>query len=275
MGPDGVTCTSGYYDAGTIGNATSLALPSKPQNISIDYTWLSNASVPVTQAFDAVGDPRYVPYLDLMGQSGSPFANNYNWFFRNLSTDSSGAAYTAFLPDAIFNSYSGGQGNVDVPKLYRLIREGMMLTTSVYTAVNGWSNYYFGIGGEIGGDSSNDLPSPGVVCDGGPWNESGTYNVDEIIGSATNGASWVRATNGWYSRPFIGELWPDSLYQSDWSGHAANASWGNLKNSKHSGIAYRDAITNFDQTYAVTYTAGGIAYTGTYAAAPATPTILG
>ncbi|HXB97270.1 MAG TPA: hypothetical protein VNZ54_04405, partial [bacterium] len=166
---------------------------------------------------------------------------------------------------------SGGQGNVDVPKLYRLIREGVMQTTSIYTAVNGWSNYYFGLGGEIGGDSSNDLPSPGVVCDGGPWNTSGNYKVDEIIGSQTNGASWVRTTNGWISRPYLGELWPDSLYQSDWSGHASNSSWGNLKNTGNSGVSYRDAITNFDTTNQTSYTAGvnaaspySASQTGTY-----------
>ena len=268
VGPDGVTCTSGYISQDTV-TTTAMVLPSKPQNMSIDYTWLLAANVPVTQAFDAMGDPRYVPYLDLMSTSAGPFANNYNWFFRNLaggSADASGTSYKPFIADATFNSYSGGQGNVDVPKLYRLIREGVMLTTSVYTAVDGWSNYYFGVGGEIGGDSSNDLPAPGVVCDGAPWNQTGTYKVDEIIGSQTNGASWVRSTNGWFSRPYIGELWPDALYQSDWSGHAANTSWGNLKNAQHSGVAYRDSITNFDATYPVTYTAGGVAFSGTYGA---------
>jgi hypothetical protein len=274
VGPGGLTCTSGYVDVNTVGSATTLTMPSSPQNLSVDYTWMNSTEVPVTQAFDAVGDPRYVPYLDLMGTNTGPFANNYNWFFRALNGDQSGAAYTAFVPMATFNGYSGGQGNVDVPKLYRLIREGVMMTTSVYTAVNGWSNYYFGLGGEIGGDSSNDLPSA-VQCDGGPWNTTGVQSIDEIIGNSeisgvlapggNNGASWVRSTNGWYSRPFIGELWPDSLYQSDWSGHHGLVSWGNLRNNQNGGgISYRYPISTFTQTDAVTYTAGGVSYTGTY-----------
>ncbi len=52
--------------------------------------------------------------------------------------------------------------------------------------------------------------------------------------------------------PFIGELWPDSAYATDWSYNAiSTTAWGNLRNSHASPIAgswQRDAWQNCDVT---------------------------
>lgn len=257
VGPYGVTCTSGIIDLDEQANDYNLELPSRPQNCSTSYFYLTATAVPPTQQFDAMGDPRFVPYLDMM--SGSyPFSDNYNWYFRNLAgtnPDGSGATYKPFITMATSNGYGGtAQPNLDVPKLFALIREGVMISHSVYNSIAGYSAYYVGVGGEMGGDSSNSLTN-GLVAYGGPWNSNSTKYIDEILGSAEDGqrshaisydgAVWVR-TSSWKSMPYIGELWPDKLYQSDWEDNTSNATWGNLRNTQQSGSAYRDVIGNFD-----------------------------
>ena len=247
IGPYGVTCTTGYLDANTQGNNYNLQMPDRPQDLSTTYAYLTASAVPITESYDVMGDPRYVPYLDMMHSGTTGFADNYNWFFRDLTTDSSGAWYTQYVPNAKFNDYNG-QPNIDVPKAFMLIREGVMISRSIYTSVCGWSAYYIGGGGEIGGDSDNALTNA-VPTYGGPWNSnSAPFYVDEIIGAST----WVRNSAGWMSMPFIGELWPDNQYHSDWASNGTtgtSATWGNLRNILQGGNAYRDSIANFGKTY--------------------------
>jgi hypothetical protein len=263
IGPYGVSCVTGVYDPNLYATATSLTLPARPTNYSSAYFWVSNdpGDVPNTESFDAVGDPRFMPYADLLDYSGAPgtagqFQGNYNWFFRNFSKAGSytdggqHAYYKNFIPSAVFDHYNAQQ-NIDIPKLFGLIREGVMLCNGVYTAMAGWSSYYAGQGGEIGGDNSNDFNS-GVPMDGGPWNGAGSvYNIDEIIGqgNTASGASYItNSGNTWWCLPFVGELWPDSAYDAQWySGNASNVNgWGNLNNTGHSGSWYRMTTSSLE-----------------------------
>jgi hypothetical protein len=245
LGPFGVTCTTGYFNPNDYDSATTLSLPPRPSNYSATYTWY-NVPVPATERFDAVGDPRFVPYRDVIGQqtAGSPLQmGGYNWYFRDFSGD---ADYNFMIPEASRFRYNN-QPNVDVPKLFMLWREGILLSTAIYNSLSGYSNYYIGIGGEIGGDSSNKTTN-GVPIYGGPWNSTTTtYYVDEIIGrdgrGSTNvdGATVVRSSSTtWVSLPFLGELWPDELYESDWYNAGGMSTWGNLRNARQGGSSYRD-----------------------------------
>lgn len=271
IGPYGVTCTSGVYDPTVYQSLTTLPLPQRPQNFSSAYFYMSesNTTVPVTERFDAVGDPRFMPYADVVDYSGDTdgtFQGNYNWFFRNMN-DGTGSNndslqwqyYNPFLNSANWDHYSGNQQNIDIPKLLGLIREGVMISNSVYTAMSGWDTYYAGQGGELGGDTSN-LLNHGVPIYGGPWGSSSTtYYADEILGQSeysqvqTDGASYVVAgssgTPSWWSLPFVGELWPDSQYVSNWEGWnpantGNNLTWGNLNNNQMGGTSWRVPMQN-------------------------------
>jgi hypothetical protein len=285
IGPNGVSCNSGVYDTYMYSGYTDLSMPAHPQNFSSAYFWISPTAVPFTERFDAVGDPRFVPYADVLDYTGAEgasvllggFNGGYNWFWRNFQdnanqTPSYGTSayadgvqneyYTEFLTKATNDHYdstqpSGAPGpNFDVPKLFGLIRQGVMISNGIYTAMAGFDSYYAGEGGEIGGDNSNDFQH-GMPCYGGPWGSpSNSYYVDEIIGQyGTNGTSaqvdgavyvvtGTSSTNiGWYSRPYVGELWPDGLYQSSWesSNSYSNQTWGNLNNLEQGGSAFRMA----------------------------------
>jgi hypothetical protein len=255
IGPDSLGCSTGYWDIGNYGSATTLTLPTKPQNISTTYAWVGT-TVPYTERQDIMGDPRYIPYADMLSlPAGQPFADNYNWYFKNIADTTLydyQADYVPFLTQAVNDRYNG-QPNIDIPKAFQLWREGILFTNSIYTSVTGWSSYYLGAGGEIGGDSANSLGTgPGVIAYNGPWGSTGSSGHDEI----TNSDSIVR-TSTWYSMPFIGELWPDSSYASDWSSTGGMASWGNLRNNQQGGSAYRAAWENcsvssppqYNQTY--------------------------
>jgi hypothetical protein len=163
---------------------------------------------------------------------------NYNWFFKDLRSNAypdRQTEFEPFLPHAIYDRYNG-QPNFDVPKLFALWREGVVASRSIYTSMTGYSSYYIGAGGEIGGDEANKLSNGGVPAYSGPWNAGGSGGKEEIIGSAV----LVRNAN-WRSRPELGELWPDASYASDWHSAGAMATWGNLRNSLQGGNAYRQA----------------------------------
>lgn len=266
IGPYGVTCTTGYWNINDYAADTELTLPDRPQNLSTTYAWLVDPTdpttqVPITERYDVMGDPRYVPYADMLSlPAGQPFANNYNWFFKNMGDSTKAdyqAEYAPFLTEADWNLYNGGP-NSDVPRQMMLWREGIAKSFSIYTSMTGFSNYYIGIGGEIGGDSANKLPSSVVAFDG-PWS-SGSVTTNsghnEITGSTTlvRMTGTASATAGWISKPWIGELWPDVAYASDWASPAGlgvtyttNATWGNLKNPSYSsGGFYRTAWDSAD-----------------------------
>jgi hypothetical protein len=297
IGPDGMSCTTGVYDPNFYTYASALSLPNKPQNFSSTYFWdsKSNSVVPYTERFDAMGDPRMLPYADLLDNytgTGASFQGNYNWYFRKYSQATTTASfnygsntgdggslydnsvtfgdsaqdsyYNAFLPSCYgpYNTSSPSNcpgPNFDVPKLYALLRTGLLASNCVFSSVAGYSNYYAGVGAEIGGNNDNDFYG-GVLMAAAPWNATSTAQVDNIIGNwagndwpsnkgVTNYCTtfYAAITNSsgtatWYSKPFLGELWPDSLYASNWEGYTSvnnggNTTWGNLANPSNGGQA--------------------------------------
>lgn len=259
IGPNGASCLSGWQDMrlydGTTASNTSFVMPGNPQNLSSTYVWFDNVTVPATEQIDAVGDPRYVPYLDMMGSTGYAFAGGYNWFFKRLNTAGDKdykAAYFEFVPQAKFDRYDGF-ANFDIPKLFALWRVGMLNSRSLYEAISGFSAYYVGLGGEFGGDN-NGMGTHHVFLSGAPYNINTPQDkVDEILDSSvdatiTHGTQHsIReksATPTWRALPFIGELWPDSAYAADWASSGGISSWGNLRNGQSGGSWMRDKWSN-------------------------------
>ena len=175
------------------------------KNVSRTYTWVGAKTVPETEKYQFLGDPRYEPYLD------AKLAHRYNWFFYKTS----GGSTT--MTD--YGNYDRHQGpkwdndDADLGRLYALLREGVMSCNGVYNSMTGYTSYYYGIGGEIGGDTNNTL----FDIHDQPWynTEKGTETksngdeatINEIIG----GTRLIAKTdNTWYCKPWLGELYPDA-----------------------------------------------------------------
>ncbi|MGC8889290.1 MAG: type IV pilus modification PilV family protein [bacterium] len=180
-------------------------------NRSRTYTWIG-LEPPITEKFQFMGDPRYCPYLDVKANGG------YNkWFTSNLSgyygftgSNGWGMPYSSNPP---FDS--------DIPRYFQIFRDGILRSSSIFNSVAGFSFYYVGFGQEMGGDTANpyinnllDNPISSL-----PWGGSGgTNKVDEIIPDDGANQSYCRLikdkNSNWYSRVWLGELYPDSQYNN-------------------------------------------------------------
>jgi len=196
-----------------IGDRDGNSIPAPVQyttNRSRTFTWIG-LELPITEKFQFMGDPRYCPYLDVKANSG------YNrWFTNNLSgyygftgcNNGWGMSYSYNPP---FDS--------DIPRYFQIFRDGILKSRSIFNSVTGFSFYYVGFGQEMGGDTANpyinnllDNPISNL-----PWGGSGSTNkVDEIIPDDGADYSYCRLikdkNSNWYSRIWLGELYPDSHY---------------------------------------------------------------
>ena len=121
----------------------------------------------------------------------------------------------------------------DVPRFFQLLREGLINANAVYTTLTGFSYYYMGHGNEIGYDSANGYPSS-IPVNVGPWSTtstSGQINVQNITGWRSyvmngGGAIWP---NYWWGMTWLGELYPDHVYGSQWMNAPGGIPRGNLQ----------------------------------------------
>ena len=139
------------------------------------------------------------------------------------------------------DGWKTGAGDIEMDehRIYQTLRTVIMKIQSVYTTMTGFSYYYTGIGNEIGYDAANgfansipvtQLPFTGVA---GNMNEQSITNQN-IAGNAVNpgGVKYIRentAGNYWWGINWLGELYPDTLYTTNWvpngnlpTGNAAN-----------------------------------------------------
>lgn len=215
----------GRYDVDTWMGETA---PSFGPSLSQTYIWMgkdSGIEPPRTEQFQFMGDPRHVPYSDVKAD------HRYNWYFRQIPAD-----YTNF-DKATNNGWLGefsvpwgypnfGQ-NFDVPRYFQIYREGLLKTTAIWNNLTGFSFGYFGMGGEIGVSSTNEFPN-GLPLHSKIWDPAlapQVHYADEVtpfLDGSTNPArshliAGLDATNNinWVSKPWLGELYPDSHY-SDW-----------------------------------------------------------
>jgi hypothetical protein len=212
-----------------------------PQNLSRTYVWVGKEA-PNTEKYQFLGDARYNPYADVKA------ANGYNWYFgKSSSTWTNYGGFTKAVSTA--SGWSPGTGNppdgkgygglsVDIARYHALFRKGFLNTQAVFSFLNGWSNYYFGMGGEFGADTSPFAKGLTIVSK--PWN--GTSNavsvVNEIAGynddPSIKGLRLVskhsdEKTNHWHASPWLGELFPDDFYESAWKqGASTQTVGGNL-----------------------------------------------
>jgi hypothetical protein len=231
-------------------------------NLSTTYTWWADSAedVPITERSQFQGDPRHVPYKDLFNNAAEDFQNGYNWFHDSLANTNDSRADYGSLGAAgfLFNRWRS-RLFCDVPRLFEVLRRGLVRSACVYTTLTGWSYYYMGIGNDIGYDSANGYPNsiPSHLKPHGGGGSTG------FINTITTARRFVRQGSGgssyWWGVPWLGELYPDSR-SADWvaldgnlpSGTGANEFNQGAMNTVYSGNtttlrAYGTALNNAHQ----------------------------
>jgi|GEM_PF-664876 len=205
----------------------------QPANLSTTYAWRSNYSlyhanqsfVPFSERYQFQGDPRHCPYTDVTAGHG------YNWYFDNLRDAAANqvANWPGFDATRIRNTngsdFDGWHGSgtngtladsieLDVPRYFQWMRNGLCTSNSIYTTLTGFSYYYMGNGNEIGYDSANGFTNS-IPTSEKPFtgNQAVSRNEQSIIDAQTGGVKLIREnvnTNYWWGKAWLGELYPDS-----------------------------------------------------------------
>ncbi|MFV1958724.1 MAG: hypothetical protein ACC662_04855, partial [Planctomycetota bacterium] len=200
------------------------------------YYYASAASVPFSERYQFLGDPRHSPYADT-DRTGTTAPNGYNWYwdnFRNGSYDYRDK-WRAFDTARLRDRWRGRNAN-DVARLLSWLRLSLTSTEAVYTTLTGFSYYYLSVGGDVGYDSANGFPNS-IPMDGTPFGLSGNVYENTIIPLGTSSIrgsrKFVRSNDGasasirsggyWWSKPWLGELYQDAAYADQWR------PYGNLK----------------------------------------------
>jgi prepilin-type N-terminal cleavage/methylation domain-containing protein len=238
---------------------TMWPVRSDPQNLSRAYTWFyaSAENVPFSERYQMRGDPRHCPYADT-DTHGDTAPNGYNWGFDNLRNGDGdySDAWKAFEKWRLRDGWRS-RSEHDVPRMLSWLRKAIIDTQGVFTTMSGFSFYYMSVGGDVGYDEANGY-SDGIPINGLPHGLNGTY-FENTLGTSpgspqiAGGRKYVRSSPGssagrrdggyWWSKPWLGELFDDADYATQWK------PWGNLRAStsgSSSGyhLVRRDEITS-------------------------------
>jgi len=232
--------------AATSGTMWPPSQRNAPANLSTTYTWWADSKddVPVTERSQFQGDPRHCPYKDLF--AGDPdYPDGWNWFFDDLKvsppTENSQSDYPAITPTKLFDRWLGRM-NCDAPRLYELLRKGIVKSGCVFTSVNGWSCSYLGIGNDVGADAASGYPNS-IPVDLTPHGGTGSGWLDTIASTRTFVRDASPAATFWWSMPWLGELCPDAAYAAQWLASAdAGSTVGNLTAGTVAGTYYQSPV---------------------------------
>lgn len=129
-------------------------------NVSRTYVWSGDVNgdgvntlsddVPFSEQFQFMGDPRFMPYLDVKNYNGYNMA-----FVSNADQGHASGAGSSYSGFNFLGPGMVGSGGVDFVRYSRLYVDSVMKSSSIYNAMSGYSNYYFGYGGDMGADSNN------------------------------------------------------------------------------------------------------------------------
>jgi len=205
-------------------------------DLSRTYTWIG-ITVPATERYQVIGDPRHNPYLDVITSRG------YNWFFGGNSTDTSKASnvnsatdYYPTITGLLSSSFSGNNPDADIPRIFQLFRQGLLYSNAIYTSMTGFTDYYYGIGGELGLDTNN---RQNFDVKGDPYNSSSLQNIQSGSNEITSNQRIIGSDdNKWVALPWLGELYPDSEFSANWS------KYGNLSTSTYKRDIYTSSFTS-------------------------------
>ena len=256
-------------------------------NVSRTYVWrgtdvwlygdaANDPHLPITERFQLLGDPRHCPYADLkLAHLGSGRVNShrlgmgYNRYFDDFHW---GANYRTRWPgwsydgpptsgnwfgvknrdnDAGNDGWNSKSGylEIDVPRIYQILRTALMRTNTVYTTMTGFSYYYVGLGNEIGYDASNGFDDS-IPVSSRPFNGNNGTRYEQSITDAnisgiTGGVKYIRENNiggdYWWAMTWLGELYPDNHWDTwkDTGNLPTGPGAGNFSRVLRSAIATR------------------------------------
>jgi hypothetical protein len=229
----------------------------KPANRSVTYAYFyADANrVPYSERYQFLGDPRHSPYADT-DRHGAAFPNGYNWYFDNLVAAASATdLWRAFDGARLADAWMGARGGAhDVPRLLAWLRNALARSEVVYTTLTGFSYYYLSVGGDVGADVWNGFPNS-IPMSGLPFGLAGAVNENTLtdndgtasirgslkyVRSNSGNANGIRSGGAWWSKPWLGELYEDTTYASQW------APWGNLRAATGSGAGTYRLIRRAD-----------------------------
>lgn len=213
----------------------------EPRNLSTTYVWYADdpEDVPFSERYQMRGDPRLMPYADT-DRHGSTAPHGYNWFFDDFTNGTADArgAWLAFDTARLDDRWMG-RSDHDVARMMQWLRTGIVRSEVLWTTLTGFSYYYMSVGGDVGADSANGYPNS-IPMSARPFGGSGEVYENTITGSGrrfarTNAGTsgGIRSGGAWWSKPFLGELCPDGMYDATWR------TWGNLRaavSSDDSGV---------------------------------------
>jgi prepilin-type N-terminal cleavage/methylation domain-containing protein len=236
-------------------------------NLERTYAWVGNNNIPPwTERYQFLGDPRHEPYQDTKLGTVAVFgsgtygvtleANSYNWWFKNFNGTVDG--YSGFGQAAANTGWGGDSDEVDMPRFYEMIRKGLENTTSIWTTMNGWSYYYYGMGSEFGSDQPPF--TNGITINSTPWNTTAkntNTTVSEIINyqGAINKMKVIsNTTDTWFEKYWQGELYPNSAYNTWKSSHNLPVATNAISNATfyrkdYSAVPSTATITGFGRSF--------------------------
>jgi hypothetical protein len=238
-----------------IDSTTSGTRLNEPPNLSRSYLWRGSdtwifgdgtaanpPNLPLTETYQIIGDPRHNPYADLKAPhfgSGLPAADRlgmgYNRYFDDFQNSTVNAAggvnwkgysYTvggvsygikndATVDNDGWKASGTGFVEMDMNRIYQIMRTNISRPRSVFTTMTGYSHYYCGIGNEIGYDSANGFPSS-IPMDNKLFTGTSSAVFEQaILWSSTEGIKYVKENVGapyWWGIHWLGELYTDSRY---------------------------------------------------------------
>ncbi len=155
--------------------------------------------------------------------------------------------------DAGWDTGSGSL-EIDVHRLFQMLRSSLIRANAIWTTMTGFSYYYIGIGNEIGYDSANGFPNSVPVSTKPFTGSTGTQYENSITGRVklirANPAVAPIPDTRWWSKPWLGELYPDSAY----AGATGWLATGNIPTGIGSNFFVRDIRSKFPPFTSTTLT---------------------
>jgi prepilin-type N-terminal cleavage/methylation domain-containing protein len=202
----------------------------EPTNLSSTYAWFCDSveDVPYSERYQFLGDPRHSPYADT-DATGTSFPNGYNCWFDDLQDDGVDArALWPALDGTLLSDRWAGRSDLDVPRYLAWLREAFTRSEVFYTTLSGLAFETLSVGGDVA-TSTPELPD-GVPMSGLPFGQGAAVIENTLYDRGTAGIcgtrkfvrdrrgvdTGVRAGGSWWSKPWIGELYPDSAYAGQW-----------------------------------------------------------
>jgi hypothetical protein len=234
-------------------------------------------NVPPTDQLCVVGDPRHNPYADVRvkgndsaatplysafwqdftagnavypgitntGTGASSYVAPPNPLLSNAELAALGAAPAGQVNTAFAHTAASWNGtHVNAPAFYRVLRAALIRNGIVFVNPVGTPGRLVGLGGEfcLSGaiDGWSGMRISAAPYGGSTGSDAGS-DADELLAGSARLVR--RASDGWVSLPWLGELYPSDRYGSSW------ATSGNLPAGNGSGAFARvtvDEVTGWD-----------------------------